>query len=118
MISLHIVHTTIVLVVDTRRDLDVTISYAEVVCAPSFNEMYMLISNSKAKEEMFRSNFPLANVQYFLAGYQNSMNKEDYLKNYATEERKKPYIIDQIEATIVSVLNEDGLGYYGVSGGG
>ena len=40
------------------------------------------------------------------------------MKNYATEDKKKPYIIDQIEAAIVSVLNEDGLGYYGVSGGG
>ena len=40
------------------------------------------------------------------------------MKNYETEERKKTYIIDQIEAAIVSVLNEDGLGYYGVSGGG
>ena len=29
---------------------------------------------------MFRSNFPLADVQGFLAGYENSMNKDDYLK--------------------------------------
>ena len=67
---------------------------------------------------MFRSNFPLADVQNFRVVYQNATNKDSYLKNYATEERKKPYIIDQIEAAIVSVLNEDGLGYYGVSGGG
>ena len=78
----------------------------------------MLMPNSKAKEEMFRSNFPLADVQNFLAGYQNSMNKEDYLKNYATEERKKPSIIDKIEAGIVSVLNGYGLGYRGGAGGG
>ena len=74
------------------------------------------MSNSKAKEEIFQSKFPLANVQDFLAGYQNAMNKDNYLKNYATEERKKSSIIDQIEATIVSVLFEDGLIYCGGAG--
>ena len=39
------------------------------------------------------------------------MNKDDYLKNYATEEKKKPSIIYQIEAAIVSVLNKYGLEY-------
>ena len=39
------------------------------------------------------------------------------MKNYETEERKKTYIIDQIEAAIVSVLNKDGLRYCGGSGG-
>ena len=39
------------------------------------------------------------------------------MKNYATEERKKSSIIDQIEATIVSVLFEDGLRYCGGAGG-
>ena len=76
------------------------------------------MSNSKTKEENFRSNFPMVDVQDFLAGYKNSMKNDDYLKNYATEERKKPSIIDKIEAGIVSVLNGDGLGYRGGAGGG
>ena len=46
------------------------------------------------------------------------MNKDEYLKNHATEERKKPSITDHIEATVVSVLNNDGLGYRGGTGGG
>ena len=40
------------------------------------------------------------------------------MKNYTTEERRKPSIIDQIEATIVSDLNKDGLGYRSGAGGG
>ena len=55
-------------------------------------------------------------MQDFLAGYQNAMNKDDYLKNYATEEMKNPYIIDQ--AAIVSVLRKYGLGYRVGAGGG
>ena len=81
------------------------------------NALSMIVSNSKAKEEIFRSNFPLSDVSDFLAGYQNTMNKDDYLKNYATEEKKKPYIIYQIEAAIVSVLNKYGLGYHVGAGG-
>ena len=46
------------------------------------------------------------------------MNKDNYLKNYATEERNETSIINQIEAVIVPVLNEDGLGYHGGSRGG
>ena len=65
---------------------------------------------------MFWSKFPLADVQDFLAEYKNTTNKDDYLKNYATEERKKPSIINHIEASILSVLNEDGLGYCGGAG--
>ena len=65
---------------------------------------------------MFRSNFLLAEVQDFLAGYQNVMNKDDYLKNYGTEERNNPSIIDNIKANIVSFFNKDGLGYCGGSG--
>ena len=60
---------------------------------------------------MFRSNFPMADVQAFLVVYQDSMNKYDYLKNYATKERKKPSIINQIEYSIVSFLKKYGLGY-------
>ena len=45
------------------------------------------------------------------------MNKDNYLKNYATEGRNKPSIIDQIEAYSVSVLNKYGLGYRGGAGG-
>ena len=56
---------------------------------------------------MFRSNFLMADVQDFLAGYQNATNKDNYLKKYATEESKKPSIVDKIEAAIVSVLNKD-----------
>ena len=59
---------------------------------------------------MLQSNFPLADVQDFPSGYKNSMKKENYLKNHATEERKNPSIIDNIEAAIVSVLNKDGIG--------
>ena len=103
---------------DTRRELDVTIADTEVVCAPYINEIYMLMSNSKTKEENFRSNFPMVDVQDFLAGYKNSMKNDDYLKNYATEERKKPSIIDHIEYSIVSVLNKDGFRYRGGAGGG
>ena len=39
------------------------------------------------------------------------------MKNYAAEERNKTSIIDHIEADIVSVLNEDGLGKLGGAGG-
>ena len=95
---------------DNRKEIDVTIADAEVICAPSLNAFSVLVSKCKAKEENFRSNFPMVDVQDFLAGYKNSMKNDDYLKNYATEERKKPSIIDQIEAAIVSVFNEDGLG--------
>ena len=56
-------------------------------------------------------------MQDFLAGYQNAMNKDEYLKNYATEEMKNPSIIDQIEAAIVPVLNKYGLGYRVGAGG-
>ena len=78
----------------------------------------MLMYNSKVKEEILWSNFPLANVQDFLARYQNTMNKDNYLKNNATKERKNPSIIDYIESAIVSVCNQDGLGYCGGAGGG
>ena len=84
-----------------------------VIQAPSINALSMIVSNSKAKEEIFRSNFPLSDVQDFLAGYQNAMNKDDYLKNYATEDMNKPYIIYQIEAAIFPVLNKDGIRYPG-----
>ena len=71
------------------------------------------MSNFKAKKEIFRSNFPLADVQDFLVGYKNSMSKDRYLKNYANEDSNKTSIIDQIEAAIVSVLNEVGIRYRG-----
>ena len=54
---------------DTILDLDATISDTEVVCAPSLNALFILIYNSKAKEEIFWSNFMLANIQDFLVGY-------------------------------------------------
>ena len=38
--------------------------------------------NSKAEEELLWSNFILADAQDFIAGYQNSMNKDNYLKKY------------------------------------
>ena len=90
----------------------------EVVQSPYLNTLSMLVTNSKAKEEIFRSDFLLSDLQDFREGYKNAMNKEDYLKNYATEERKKPSIIYQIEAAIVSVLNWDALRYGGGAGGG
>ena len=34
------------------------------------------MSRSKAKEEMFWSNFPLSDVQDFLLGYKNAMDKD------------------------------------------
>ena len=74
--------------------------------------------NSKEKEEMFKYNFPLADVQDFLAGYQNSMSKDNWLKNYATEESNNPSIIDKIKASVVSVLKKYGLGYRVGAGGG
>ena len=40
--------------------------------------------NSKEEEEILWYNFMLANIQDFLSGYQNSMNKDNYLKNYET----------------------------------
>ena len=52
MLSLPIVYTTIFLAGDTRQDLDVTISYAEIIQSPSLNEISMIMSNSKAKEEI------------------------------------------------------------------
>ena len=73
--------------------------------------------NSKAKKEIFLSNFLLINVQDFLEKYKNAMNKDDYMENYATKERKKPSVIDKIEADIVSVLNKDILGCRGSAGG-
>ena len=62
MISLSIVHTTNFLAGDTRRELDVTIADAAVVRTPSFNELSMLMSNYKAKKEMFLSKFVLTGV--------------------------------------------------------
>ena len=53
MLSLPIVYTTIFLAGDTRQDLDVTISYAGIIQSPSLNEISMIMSNSKAKEEIF-----------------------------------------------------------------
>ena len=44
-------------------------------------------------------------------GYQNSRNKETFLKNYATESRGKSSIDDKIEAVVVNVLLENNLGY-------
>ena len=44
-------------------------------------------------------------------GYQNSHNKESFLKTYATALRRKPSIDEQIEAVVVHVLLENGLGY-------
>ena len=88
LLSLPIIHTTNFLACDTRRELYVTITDAAVVHAPSLNALSMLVSKSKAKEEMLRSNFLLAGIQDILVGYQNSVNKDDYLKKYATKERK------------------------------
>ena len=50
LIYLTIVHTTNVLAGDTRRDHGVTIADVAVVRTPSLNVLYMLMSNSKAKE--------------------------------------------------------------------
>ena len=50
LLSLPIVHTTNYFAGDTRQELDVAIADVEVVRAPSLNEIYMLMSNSKAKE--------------------------------------------------------------------
>ena len=77
LLSPIIVHTTIFLSGDTRRYLDLTISDTLFVITPSLNEIYIIMSNSKAKEEIFWSNFSLAGVQDFLEGYQNFMNKDD-----------------------------------------
>ena len=82
LISLPIVHTNHFLACDTRQDLDVTIAEAEVVHSPSLNTLSMIMSNYKAKEEMFWSKLLLADVQDFLSVYQNYKNKDDYLKNY------------------------------------
>ena len=46
------------------------------------------------------------------------MNKDNYLKDYATDERKNSSIIDQIEDSVVSVLKEGVLGYHGGAEGG
>ena len=105
LLFLTIVHTSIYLVGDTIRELDVKTAEAGVIHAPYVNALLMLFLNSKAKEEMFRSNFLVSDVQDFLALYQNAMNKDDYLRNYSTKERKEPSIIYQIEASIVSALN-------------
>ena len=77
LISLPIVYTTDYFSGDIRLELYVTISDMSVVQAPSHNALSILISNSKVKEEIFQSNFPLSDVQDFLAGYQNSMNKDE-----------------------------------------
>ena len=77
MISLPIVYTTNYLAGDTRRAIDVTISDMAVVQAPSPNVLSILMYKSKAKEEIFWYNFTLANVQDFLAGCKNAMNKDD-----------------------------------------
>ena len=50
-------------------------------------------------------------------GYQKSHNKESSLKTYATDSCGKPSIDEQIEAVVVHVLLENGLGYkFGTSG--
>ena len=60
LISLTIFHKTIFLAGDTRQEIDVTIADAEFVRATSLNALSMLVSNSKKKEEIFRSNFPMS----------------------------------------------------------
>ena len=69
-----ILYTTTYLTGDTRQELDVTIADTTVVQAPFPNALSIIMSNYKAKEEMLRYNFPLAEVQTFLAGYQDTMN--------------------------------------------
>ena len=48
-------------------------------------------------------------VQDFQVGYQNALNKVEYLNNYATNETKKPSVINQIETAGVPVLTEEAL---------
>ena len=49
MLSLTIVHATKFLVGDTRQEIDATISDAVAVSTPSLNDLFILISNSKAE---------------------------------------------------------------------
>ena len=58
---------------------------------------------------MFQSTVLLGGVQVFQVRYQNTANKANFLNNYATDERKKLYIIDQVETAAVSVLTGGGL---------
>ena len=50
LLSQTIIRTTNFLEGDTRLELDVTITDMVEVCAPSLNELYMIMSKSKAKE--------------------------------------------------------------------
>ena len=84
LIFLSIAHTNNVLAGDNRRELDLAITDVAVILTPSLNELSMIMYNSKEEEEILWYNFMLAEVQDFLSGYQNSMNKDNYLKNYET----------------------------------
>ena len=83
-ILLSIAHTNNVLAGDTRQELDVTITDVAVIFAPYINKLSVLMYNSKTEEEIFWSNFELAEAQDFISGYQNFMNKDNYLKKYET----------------------------------
>ena len=83
LLSQTIIHTTNFLAGDTRREIDITSDYIEVVHAPSLNALSMIMYNFKVKEVIFRYHFLLADSQDFLAGYQNAINKDDCLKTYA-----------------------------------
>ena len=84
LLFLPIVLTNNVLAGDTRRELDLAITDMAVIFAPSLNELSIIMYNSREEEEIFWSNFMLAEAQDFLSGYQNSMNKYNYLKKYET----------------------------------
>ena len=82
LLSMPIVHTANFLAGDNRRELDLAITDVAVIFSPSLDELSIIMYNSREEEEIFWSNFMLANIQDFLSGYQNSMNKDNYLKKY------------------------------------
>ena len=71
----------------------------------------MLMAASRTSKVFLDSKFTVDAVAEFQVGYQNSRNKESFLKTYATESRGKQSIDEQIEAVVVHALLENGLRY-------
>ena len=74
-----------------------------------------LMNASKPTVNSYNSSWEVSDVTTFQVGYENAINKEEYLKTLPAD--KKPTIDEQYEAYTVQFLNDSKLGYKGGSGG-
>ena len=94
----------ILVVFDQTRPLITKKKYANVV----------IMAASSTPKAFLDYKFTVNAVAEFQVGYKNVRNKESFLKTYVTDSRGKPSIDEQIEALVVHVLLENGLGYKSV----